>query len=683
MNEAGTGRIRTEIGHVVFVDIVGFTRMQIEEQTRAVSSLQDAILGSPEYVRALAAGEVYSLDTGDGAAIVFFGDPIAAAQFSVELRLASRLESSYKLRIGINSGPVARMTDLTGKPNVTGSGINIAQRIMDCASPGQVLLSETYADFLGPFEDWSGRIQMVGEFTTKHNMTLRLCELHIAPSEPEFADQTARLRFSKTPRISIIYKRNTAPDDELLAFLERELAARGASVFIDRHLSVGVEWAIEIEKQIRGSDAVVALISSKSAGSEMLEYEIRTSLDEFEKSGKPRILPIRVQFTDKVPGELGTILDRFHYIVWSGPEDNRMVADSLVRSIEESGRPAKPQFNLETPGGAMNAQSPFYVERPTDRRFLEAVSQQDSIVLVKGARQMGKTSLLGRAIGEVTRSGGKVVLTDFQVFNESQLSTIESFYKSLMHQIAYQLRLRINLDEIWSEHLGPNMNFEQFMECEILEKISQPLVWAMDEVDRLFTRPYSSEVFGLFRSWHNRRQLEPHGPWSKFTMAIAYATEAHLFITDLHQSPFNVGTRLELSDFTSEQVSELNKLYGKPLGDEQMLERFYNLLGGQPYLVRRGLDEMVRGSLTLEDLENMADKDEGPFGDHLRRILVSISNAPGLESAVRSILSSDACPDEESFYRLRTAGLVVGQSSASSRMRCILYKAYLERHLPR
>ena len=72
-------------------------------------------------------------------------------------------------------------------------------------------------------------------------------------------------------------------------------------------------------------------------------------------------------------------------------------------------------------------------------------------------------------------------------------------------------------------------------------------------------------MFGLFRSWNNERLLDPSGSWSRFTLVIAYATEAHLFITDVNQSPFNVGTRLTLEDFTREQVAELNRRYGSPL----------------------------------------------------------------------------------------------------------------------
>jgi len=83
----------------------------------------------------------------------------------------------------------------------------------------------------------------------------------------------------------------------------------------------------------------------------------------------------------------------------------------------------------------------------------------------------------------------------------------------------------------------------------------------LDEVDRLITCGFGSEVFGLFRSWHNERSLDPSGPWERLTMAIAYATEAHLFITDVNQSPFNVGTRLTVEDFTLSQVADLNERY--------------------------------------------------------------------------------------------------------------------------
>src|SRR5439155_12311019 len=118
----------------------------------------------------------------------------------------------------------------------------------------------------------------------------------------------------------------------------------------------------------------------------------------------------------------------------------------------------------------------------------------------------------------------------------------------------------------------------------------------------------------------------------------AYATEAHLFITDVNQSPFNVGTRLILEDFTFEQVADLNERHGSPLRDDAELARYTRLVGGQPYLVRRGLHEMVAHGLDLPTFERQADRDEGIFGDHLRRILVLLARNPELCEVVREVL---------------------------------------------
>jgi hypothetical protein len=225
------------------------------------------------------------------------------------------------------------------------------------------------------------------------------------------------------------------------------------------------------------------------------------------------------------------------------------------------------------------------------------------------------------------------------------------------------------------------MNFERFLRRRILSNVSQHLIWGMDEVDRLFSCSFASEVFGLFRSWHNERSLNPSGPWKNLTLAIAYATEAHLFITDMNQSPFNVGTRLVLTDFNLEQVAELNQRYGSPLPQAAELERFYRLLGGQPYLTRRGLQEMAEHGLKFSDLEQQASADEGPFGDHLRRILVSLVQDDALCQVVRGVLAGRRSCAPEIFYRLRSAGVMSGQSAGEIRPRCSLYEIYLRRHL--
>jgi hypothetical protein len=272
-------------------------------------------------------------------------------------------------------------------------------------------------------------------------------------------------------------------------------------------------------------------------------------------------------------------------------------------------------------------------------------------------------------------------MTDFQKLNAGDLESIETLYRTLGEWIAEELDISVRPGDVWDPRRGPSVNFERYMRREILAKIDTSLVWAMDEVDRLFVCPFGSEVFGLFRSWHNARVLEPTRSWSRLTLAIAYATEAHLFITDMNQSPFNVGTLLVLEDFTPEQVAELNCRYGSPLRTAEELQKFCQIVGGHPYLANRGLYEMIDRGIDCAAFQSRADRDDGVFGDHLRRILILLAKDPELTETVRGVLRGQPCTSAKSFYRLRSAGVMVGESARDARLRCQLYTSYLERHL--
>jgi hypothetical protein len=337
---------------------------------------------------------------------------------------------------------------------------------------------------------------------------------------------------------------------------------------------------------------------------------------------------------------------------------------------------------LEPVGGAMPLDSGFYVVRRTDEEFRAALARRDSIVLLKGPRQVGKTSLLARGLQQAREEGARTVLTDVESFNAEHLASAETLLLALAQSLADRLDLDVMPVEVWEAHRGPNPNLRRYLQRHVLTAVPGPLIWALDEVDRLFACPFGSEIFGLFRSWHNERALEPAGPWSRLTLAIGYATEAHLFITDLNKSPFNVGTRLTLEDFTREQVADLNRRYGSPLREEAELRRYYDLVGGHPYLVGRGLHEMASHGIRVADLEARASDSDGIFGDHLRRLTVALKRDADLCNVVRAMLQGRPCPTPEAFYRLRTAGVLIGDSERAVRFRCRLYATYLERHLP-
>jgi len=339
------------------------------------------------------------------------------------------------------------------------------------------------------------------------------------------------------------------------------------------------------------------------------------------------------------------------------------------------------------PGGVVPLESPDYIERSTDPRFFEALSRGDSIVLVKGPRMVGKTSLLARGLARVRRSGYRVAVTDLQKLTPRDLESAETLLLAFARQLATRLELDVTPEADWDSQSGPNESFERFLRRRILGASLPPLVWALDEVDQLFPYRFASEVFGLFRSWHNERALDPDGPWSRLTLAIAYATEAHLFITDLNQSPFNVGTHLALADFTQEEVAEMNRRYDRPLSDSASLNRYLQIVGGHPDLVRRGLQEIARSRAAGENdplsaLEASAAHDGGPFSNHLRRLQFALAQDTTLCDAVRQVLRGQACPGWNPFYRLRSAGVLLGDSPETARLRCGLYARYLEMHLP-
>jgi hypothetical protein len=504
--------------------------------------------------------------------------------------------------------------------------------------------------------------------------------------------------------VVLLFKAKASPDADLALSLESLLRKRGLRVLIDRHLAVGLTWAREFEEQILQADLVVVLVSAASAESELLAYELEVAVQlAGERGGVPQILPVRVFYRGPLSETLAGLLhpiefewdpeaERFvsRLVLWRSPADDAAVAgliEERLASLAQARRsPAPPDVlaaprpvpPLEPLGGAVALESRFYVERPTDRTFRNAVGDRDSLVLIKGARQMGKTSLLARGLRQAREATARVVLTDFQKLQVAHFASLPTFYLALTELIADQLHLDLPDPERFSRN--PNAAFERFWHGA-LETLQQPVLWAMDEFDRLFTCPFGAEVCGLLRSWHNARALDPQLPWRQLTIAIAYATEAHLFIADLNQSPFNVGTRLTLEDFSLAELTDLNERYGRPLRQETELARLRELLGGQPYLVRCAMNEMALHHEGLERIEHLVGLEESVFGEHLRRLLYSLSRDRAVAGAVRQLLLEGTPPPVELFHRLRSAGVLVGASPNEARPRCGLYERFLRRHL--
>ena len=518
------------IGHVLFMDIVAFTQRDEAAKERLIGALKHAVrLSRPAYQDALARASVLDSFTGDGMALIFLEDETAPLRCALDIARALHAVPDLPLRSGIHSGPVKPETSVGGIPNYIGAGVDMAQRVMDCAASGQILLaSDTIADFPA--------------------------YAAIRRPSPRSGRTQNQARALARPLWLLRWRSGTAARSRIRA--------------------------------------------------------VRNAL----RRGSPRI----------------AVLHRAH----AGDE-------TLRRNLAHS----------------------------------------SSIVVIYGARQMGKTSLLARGMQQARDRNATLLFTDLQAFERAAFDSPKAFYLAVMEDMARQLRLRLDWERVWSERSRPNFNFELFFLEEILDRAEGPVVWGIDEADRLFHVEFGQDVFALLRTWHNNRANRPREKWRQLSLLLACAADARLFLPDDNQSPFNVGERILLSDFTLEQTAELNHRYQRPLKTEAEIETLHRLTNGHPYLVRRGLHEMRAAALPLSRLVATAATDAGPYGDHLRRLLNLLQREPDLAQAVRVVLNDAPCLDERLFYRLRSIGVLDGFSGHDAHLRCPLYHDYFSCHL--
>src|SRR5207342_1809231 len=173
-----SSEVKFEIGHVLFIDIVGYSRLLITEQRDQIQKLKAIVRGTEQFRLAEAEGKLVRLPTGDGGALVFrnhFEAPILCA---MEISKALKSHPELQMRMGIHSGPVNEISDLNEQANIAGAGINIAQRVMDCGDAGHILLSRHVAEDLEQYPRWRTYLHDLGECEVKHGARIGLANLY-------------------------------------------------------------------------------------------------------------------------------------------------------------------------------------------------------------------------------------------------------------------------------------------------------------------------------------------------------------------------------------------------------------------------------------------------------------------------------------------------------------------------
>src|SRR5207253_3231999 len=170
--------IELEIAHVLFLDIVGYSKLSVNEQHGRVDELNGIVRLSEQFQKAEAANRILKIPTGDGMALVFYRSPEEPAQCAFEISRALKDNQRLQIRMGIHSGPISGVVDVNERTNVAGAGINLAQRVMDCGDAGHILLSHHVAEDLAEYERWRPFLHDIGTFEVKHGARVSVTNLY-------------------------------------------------------------------------------------------------------------------------------------------------------------------------------------------------------------------------------------------------------------------------------------------------------------------------------------------------------------------------------------------------------------------------------------------------------------------------------------------------------------------------
>ncbi|GAB1543513.1 hypothetical protein NUACC21_61880 [Scytonema sp. NUACC21] len=337
--------------------------------------------------------------------------------------------------------------------------------------------------------------------------------------------------------------------------------------------------------------------------------------------------------------------------------------------------------SLDIPGGSVPLNSFFYIKRPPiEELTYSEISKPGSLIRIKAPKQMGKTSLMQRMLAHARQIGGvHTVLISFQLADSHVFTNLDKFLRWFCANASRQLNVEPKLDDYWDEDIGSKVSCTLYFQEYLLQKISSPVVFALDEVNRIFEYPeISGDFLPLLRSWYE--EAAELDIWQKLRLVVVHATEAYIPL-DINQSPFNVGLAIKLPEFTLTQVQDLALRHGlvwaKEAVGSQKLASLIEMIGGHPYLVRLALYHLATQKITLEQLLQEAPTIGGIYSNYLRHHLANLQEHPELATAFKRVVTATECVQLEAItaYKLESMGLVKLEGNYALPS-CQLYRLY-------
>jgi lambda repressor-like predicted transcriptional regulator len=352
--------------------------------------------------------------------------------------------------------------------------------------------------------------------------------------------------------------------------------------------------------------------------------------------------------------------------------------EKLSTSLSATSESASPE-PLKIEPSAQEPDFSFYIERPAlEATCIQTIETAGGLLRIKAPQHMGKTTLLTRLLWQAAQQGYQTVCLSFQLADRAVFADLNTFLKWFCAVVSRELGLSNPIDE-WQEILSGSYNATSYFQNHLLSSIDSPLVLALDNTDLVFEHDeIATDFCKLLRNWHDLpRRSDRNSPlWQKLRLVIVHATEIYTAL-DINASPLaGVGVLVDLPEFTAAQVQDLVRRYGFDW-DETIIQPLTHLVGGHPYLLQLGLEQMQRQHVSLDQFLQIAPTEAGIYSNHLRQQLSHLEQSPELIQSFHAIITSEEPIQIKPAhaFKLQSMGLVQLEGN-HVKPRCLLYRKY-------
>jgi hypothetical protein len=323
----------------------------------------------------------------------------------------------------------------------------------------------------------------------------------------------------------------------------------------------------------------------------------------------------------------------------------------------------------------------LYIER--DRLEVDCyreIHKTGALIHIKAPEKMGKTSLIQSITTHASQTNYRSIYLNLQSAEANLFQRLDKFLRWFCANVSRELGLKPLLDEYWDEELfGSLVSCKTYWQSYLLANLETPLVVAIDNLDKIFDYPLICQDFlPMLRYWHEEsNNLEI---WQKLRLILATSSEAYLKL-DANQSPFNVGKQIKLSGFNTEQIIAFARAYNLVI-EYELAEKFRNLVGGHPYLIKLALEALSQGKIGTESFWEEAPTQSGIYGAHLLHHWDNLQKQPHLTQGLQTVLETPTGVELEPIlaYKLESMGLVT-LAGNRAQISCQLYQHYFGERL--